>query len=40
MAVEFAFEKDNAQEIEQIDLLSVVLVIKGCSESLNDWTNN
>ena len=40
MTVEFAFKENNSQEIKQIDLLSIILVIEGCSEGLNDWTNN
>ena len=40
VAVEFAFEEDNTQEVEQIDLLSVVLIIEGRTEGFNDWTNN
>ena len=40
MAVELAFEKDDSQEIEQIDLFSVVLVIKSRAKGLNNWTNN
>ena len=40
LAVELTLKEHNSQEVEQVDLLSIILVVQCRSQGLDNWTNN